>query len=164
MPARKPCSGRSGLNVGVLKVEVIENYCNFFLLYEKYLSSSRQILFLNNKFCVTIIPLSIIFWFWYLDSICWRNIFTKLCIVTEPRFQQKLFFMNLSTFFISNTRDIYTKLSRFSESSMKIKIRNFSRNIAYVSNYFISKSFCMETRLCNICKTTNTIWCWPSPF
>ena len=38
-------------------------------------------------------------------------------------FSIKIFFMKLTTFFISNARDIYIKLSRFSESSVEIKFR-----------------------------------------
>ena len=39
-------------------------------------------------------------------------------------FSTKMFFIKLATFFISNTGDIYTELSRVSESLVKIKVRS----------------------------------------
>ena len=66
--------------------------------------------------------------------------------------------MKLKTFFILNIRDIYTKLSRFSES---LKIKDRSRWTFLViflhQQLFASKDFSMETRLSNIFKTTNAM-------
>ena len=67
--------------------------------------------------------------------------------------------MKLKTFFILNIRDIYTKLSRFSDSSVKIKDRSrWTFLVIFLhQQLFARKDFSMETRLSNIFKTTNAM-------
>ena len=48
--------------------------------------------------------------------------------------------MRLTALFISNTRNIYKHLLRFSERSVKKKLE-FFRHFAYVSNYLQAKTF-----------------------
>ena len=65
--------------------------------------------------------------------------------------------MKLNTFFISNTRDIYSKLSRFSESSVKVKVWSHWTFLIFSLQLFARKDFWNLMRLCNILKTTNAI-------
>ena len=51
------------------------------------------------------------------------NRFHIVTLKNAASFLIKTFFMKLTTFFISNARDIYRKLSRFSESSLIAKVR-----------------------------------------
>ena len=68
--------------------------------------------------------------FYYLkDKYAVENLCCKLCrfyrvtYSNTTSFSIKTFFMKLTTFIISKARDIYRKLSRFSEDSVKIKVR-----------------------------------------
>ena len=62
--------------------------------------------------------------------------------------------MKLTTFCISTIRVIYIKLSRFSESSVKIKIRS---RWTFLVILLTSAVISMDTRLGNIFKTTNAM-------
>ena len=73
--------------------------------------------------------------------------------------KKKTDFLTLTICFISATRDIYTKLLIFSESPVKIEVssaRTFFV-ILLTSAVICKQRFWMETKLCNIFKTTNTI-------
>lgn len=65
--------------------------------------------------------------------------------------------LKLTTFFFSNTRDVYRKLSTFSESSVKVKVTLYIfRNFAHVGSYLQTKT-CTEAILCKIIETTNAM-------
>ena len=66
--------------------------------------------------------------------------------------------MKLATLFVSSTKRIFTKLLRFSESLMKIKVRAcWALFLILLQQLFANNDFCMETRLCNIFKTANAM-------
>ena len=76
-----------------------------------------------------------------------------------PHFWKKIGFLTLTICFISATRDIYTKLLIFSEFPVKIEVRPAQTFfvILLTSAVICKQRFWMETKLCNIFKTTNTI-------
>ena len=66
--------------------------------------------------------------------------------------------MKLATFLISSAKRILTKLLRFSESLIKIKVRScWTLFLILLQQLFANNDFCMETRLCNIFKTANAM-------
>ena len=67
--------------------------------------------------------------------------------------------MNLSPFFISRTRQNYTKPLTVSAYTLKMKVINILdtfRNFIYVNTY-LQINFFMKTRLHNIFKNVNTM-------
>ena len=74
-------------------------------------------------------------------------------------FSIKTFFIILTTLLISNTGDLYTKLSRLSENSVKKKFRHVEIILSFWlrQELFASKDFYMETSLRNISKTRNAM-------
>ena len=66
--------------------------------------------------------------------------------------------MKLTTFFVSSTRCIFTKLLAEPESSTNIRVRsNSTFFVILLQQLFVNKDFCMKTRLCSIFKTANVI-------
>ena len=74
-------------------------------------------------------------------------------------FSIKALFTKLITFFISTTRDIYTKLLKFSESPVKIKARSlWTFLVTLLTSAVTSNSrYCIKRRMCNNFKTTNAM-------
>ena len=64
--------------------------------------------------------------------------------------------MKLAAFFLSSTKRIFTKLLKVSESSRLGHIWLFSC-FDLLQELFANNDFCMETRLCNIFKTANSM-------
>ena len=84
-----------------------------------------------------------------------QQIFLHKCAyVNSLIFEKKRVFLELPTFFIPTTSDIYTKMLYFSENSVKIKVKlHWEFFITFLMSAIICKSrFCLETRLSNFFK------------
>ena len=74
----------------------------------------------------------------------------------QPRFRKKAGLLGL--IFFSRLPEIFTQNLTFSESSGKIKVMSsLTHFVILLTSVVIYRDFCMETRLYNICKTTNAM-------
>ena len=71
-------------------------------------------------------------------------------------FSKKEVVLNLPTFLISIIRGIYTKLLTFLKSSVKTNVTSgWTFFVVFLT--FVFKEICMETRMCNIFKSTDVM-------
>ena len=100
---------------------------------------------------------------WYLKSvklytifILWREMFSHSCTRATSHVSKKEVVLNLPTFLISIIRGIYTKLLTFLKSSVKTNVTSgWTFFVVFLT--FVFKEICMETRMCNIFKSTDVM-------